>query len=168
MIHYGMTKTAQLAIARGRGRDDRRDRHHGQRGAARPDGVGGRGDVRGQTGRGAGRGPPAVEARVLPTARPSSLLQRFATAEEVARWSSTCAARSPRPRTGRPSGWTAAWSGRSSDLSDGCRGRTCSALLRAGASAPVAGCRRSSRRRRGRCCRPRTSCRSGPRSARRR
>ena len=39
MIHYGMTKTAQLAVSRGLGRNGRRHRHHGQQRAAGPDPI---------------------------------------------------------------------------------------------------------------------------------
>ena len=57
MIHYGMTKTAQLAIARGVAEIGRRDGHHGQQRAAGSDRIGGRGPVRGRPGEAAGRGP---------------------------------------------------------------------------------------------------------------
>ena len=42
MIHYGMTKTAQLAVSRGPCRNDPRHRGHGQFGVAGTDHVGGR------------------------------------------------------------------------------------------------------------------------------
>ena len=45
MIHYGMTKTAQLSVSRGLA-DDPRHRGDGQFGAAGPDHVGGRGNIR--------------------------------------------------------------------------------------------------------------------------
>ena len=43
MIHYGMTKTAQLAVARGLAEIAGRHRRHREQRAARPDGVRGRG-----------------------------------------------------------------------------------------------------------------------------
>ena len=46
MIHYGMTKTAQLSVSRGPCRDDPRHRGDGQFGAAGPDHVGRRRDLR--------------------------------------------------------------------------------------------------------------------------
>ena len=84
MIHYGMTKTAQFADRPRRGRIGRRDRHHGQLGAPRPDRIGGRRDFRRRPGQTAGRGPPEFEAEFFRSASPSSLLKRFATVEEVA------------------------------------------------------------------------------------
>ena len=53
-----------------RGRDGRRDGHHGQLRAARPDRIGGRGDVRGRPGEAAGRGPLGGRGRVLPDRPP--------------------------------------------------------------------------------------------------
>ena len=46
MIHYGMTKTAQLAIARGLAESHGRNRRDGEQRAARPDRFGGREHVR--------------------------------------------------------------------------------------------------------------------------
>ena len=46
MIHYGMSKTAQLAVARGLAQAHPRHRRHRQLGAAGPDHVRGRRDVR--------------------------------------------------------------------------------------------------------------------------
>ena len=39
MIHYGMTKTAQLAVARGLAELNGRHEHYGQLRAARPDQI---------------------------------------------------------------------------------------------------------------------------------
>ena len=55
MIHYGMTKTAQIADCPWRGRGSCRDGHHGQLGAARPDRIGGSRNFRRRTGETAGR-----------------------------------------------------------------------------------------------------------------
>ena len=85
MIHYGMTKTAQLAVARGLAETLRGHRRHRQQRAARPDPVRGRGAVRGRPGALARRGRPDGEREFFTHARPSSLLQRFATPDEVAR-----------------------------------------------------------------------------------
>jgi len=77
MIHYGMTKTAQLAVARGLAEMTRGNRGDGQFGVARADDVGGRRDLRqgsGQAERPVGRGggrplrqaaPPDVAGRAL-------------------------------------------------------------------------------------------------------
>ena len=65
MIHYGMTKTAQLAIAR-RGRDNCRHRGHGQLGPSGSHRVGRRGHVRVGAGETAGHRPCRVRGRILP------------------------------------------------------------------------------------------------------
>ena len=51
MVHYGVTKTAQIALARA-SRDDRRDRCYGQLGAAGPDPLRGCRTVLGRLGQG--------------------------------------------------------------------------------------------------------------------
>ena len=85
MIHYGMTKTAQLAVARGLAETTCRHRRHREQRAAGADGVGRR------RRRSCARWPRRaastsrpMEREFFETARPSSLLKRFATAEEVA------------------------------------------------------------------------------------
>ena len=85
MIHYGMTKTAQLAIARGLAETVAGHRHHRQQRAAGPDRVGGRGDVRRRPGAAAGSGRRRAMEREFFAARgrPRSS-ERFATPEEVA------------------------------------------------------------------------------------
>ncbi len=85
MIHYGMTKTAQPAIARGLAGADQGHRGHRQLGAARTDDVRGRRDLRRGSrqaerpvGRGGGRHTSSSNTA------PTSLLQRFASTEEIA------------------------------------------------------------------------------------
>ena len=65
------------------GRDGRRHRHHGQLRLAGAHRIGGR-RATSSTSRGPGRGSATVEREFFQTARPSSLLRRFATADEVA------------------------------------------------------------------------------------
>ena len=82
MIHYGMTKTAQLAVARGLAElcaGTGVTVNAVLPGPTRSEGVAD--FVAALSG-----GTPfeEFEARVLPTARPTSLLSRFATVEEVA------------------------------------------------------------------------------------
>ena len=67
-----------------RGRDDRRHGHHRELGPARADRVGGRGHLRLDLAGQQGIGRAEFEAEFFKTARPSSLLRRFATVEEVA------------------------------------------------------------------------------------
>jgi NAD(P)-dependent dehydrogenase (short-subunit alcohol dehydrogenase family) len=84
MIHYGMTKSAQIAVARGLA-----ELTSGTGvtvntvlpGPTRSRGVG---DFVAEMAHAAGKTPEAVEAEFFTTARPSSLLQRFATPDEVA------------------------------------------------------------------------------------
>ena len=70
MIHYGMTKTAQLAIARGVAETVAGTGITVNSRAARPDRIGGRGDVRRRPGEAAGRGPIGGRGRVLPDRPP--------------------------------------------------------------------------------------------------
>ena len=84
MIHYGTTKTAQLAVARGLAETTRGTGvtvNSILAGPTRSEGVG-----TFVEGLAAQRGVPAaqVERDFFSTARPTSLLQRFATPEEVA------------------------------------------------------------------------------------
>jgi NAD(P)-dependent dehydrogenase (short-subunit alcohol dehydrogenase family) len=84
MIHYGMTKTAQLAVARGLAE---RTRGTGVTvnavlpGPTKSEGVG---TFMRQLAEAARIGEDQMERQFFATARPSSLLQRFATPEEVA------------------------------------------------------------------------------------
>ena len=85
MIHYGVTKTAQIAVARGHRGDGRRHRHHREHRAARAR----RGRAASRTSsttmsKQAGITPAEFEADFFATARPTSLIKRFATPEEVA------------------------------------------------------------------------------------
>lgn len=84
MIHYGMTKTAQLAVARGIAETTKGTGVTSNAvlpGPTASEGVTGFVDRLAQS-QGASR--EAVERSFFETARPSSLLQRFATPEEVA------------------------------------------------------------------------------------
>lgn len=84
MIHYGMTKSAQIAVARGLAEltiGTAVTVNTVLPGPTRSRGVG---DFVVEMARAAGKTPEAVEADFFKTARPSSLLQRFATTEEVA------------------------------------------------------------------------------------
>jgi NAD(P)-dependent dehydrogenase (short-subunit alcohol dehydrogenase family) len=84
MIHYGMTKAAQIAVARGLA-----ERTAGTAvtvntilpGPTRSRGVG---DFVGEMAAAAGKSAAEVEQEFFQTARPTSLLKRFAAPEEVA------------------------------------------------------------------------------------
>ena len=85
MIHYGMTKTAQLAVARGLAETLRRHRRHRELRAAGPDRLRRRrtSSSRSSASRAADR-RAQVEKEFFERARPTSLLKRFATPDEVA------------------------------------------------------------------------------------
>ncbi len=84
MIHYGMTKAAQIAVARGLAELTAGTGitvNSVLPGPTRSRGVG---DFVAEMAAAAGKTPEAVEREFFQTARPGSLLQRFATPEEVA------------------------------------------------------------------------------------
>jgi NAD(P)-dependent dehydrogenase (short-subunit alcohol dehydrogenase family) len=84
MIHYGMTKTAQVAVARGLAETTRGTAvtvNSILPGPTKSEGVGA--FVEGLAAQ-QGKAAAAVEREFFQTARPSSLIQRFATPEEVA------------------------------------------------------------------------------------
>ena len=84
MVHYGMTKTAQLAIARGIAETTAGTGvtvNSVLPGPTRSEGVG---TFVEQMARQRGIDFAAMEREFFQTARPSSLLQRFASVEEVA------------------------------------------------------------------------------------
>lgn len=84
MIHYGMTKTAQLAIARGLAETTAGTGvtvNSVLPGPTRSEGVN---DFVMKMAHDRGKTPAAVEEEFFKTVRPSSLLKRFATPEEVA------------------------------------------------------------------------------------
>ena len=81
MIHYGVTKTAQVAVA-GAGRNTGRDRRHGQQRAAGPTKSRGVTDFIAALGTGASF--EAAETEFFRKVRPTSLLKRFETPEEIA------------------------------------------------------------------------------------
>lgn len=84
MIHYGVTKTAQLAVARGLAELTRGKNvtvNSVLPGPTRSEGVG---DFVRSLAQNTGVTEAEMERQFFSTARPSSLLQRFATVEEVA------------------------------------------------------------------------------------
>jgi NAD(P)-dependent dehydrogenase (short-subunit alcohol dehydrogenase family) len=84
MIHYGMTKAAQIAVARGLAEATAGTGitvNSVLPGPTRSRGVG---DFVASMAAQSGRSPQAVENEFFKTARPTSLLKRFATPEEVA------------------------------------------------------------------------------------
>jgi len=84
MIHYGMTKTAQIAVARGIAETVARTGitvNSVLAGPTRSEGVE---TFIAQMGKQAGSDPAKFEADFFKTARPTSLLKRFATIDEVA------------------------------------------------------------------------------------
>ncbi|MGR6998491.1 SDR family NAD(P)-dependent oxidoreductase [Yinghuangia aomiensis] len=83
MIHYGMSKTALLAVSRGFAKTAAGTRCHGQRRRRGPDAHARRGGLRPP----AGRPRPAVEEaqrEFMRLHRPQSLLQRLIEPEEIA------------------------------------------------------------------------------------
>src|SRR5262249_9785408 len=84
MIHYGVTKTAQLAVARGLAETLAGTGvtvNSVLPGPTASEGVGG---FVAQLAADSGRSAPEVERAFSRSARPSSILQRFATPEEIA------------------------------------------------------------------------------------
>lgn len=84
MIHYGMTKTAQLAISRGMAELTRGTNvtvNSVLPGPTRSEGVGGFLD---DLAKAQQQSAAEVEASFFKTARPSSIIQRFATPDEIA------------------------------------------------------------------------------------
>jgi len=84
MIHYGMTKAAQIAVARGLAETTAGTGitvNSVLPGPTRSRGVG---DFVAEMAKASGKSAQAVESEFFKTARPTSLLQRFATPEEVA------------------------------------------------------------------------------------
>jgi NAD(P)-dependent dehydrogenase (short-subunit alcohol dehydrogenase family) len=84
MIHYGMTKTAQVAIARGVAETLTGTGVTVNSVLAGPTASEGVGEFVGQLARSRGMDFGAMEREFFATARPTSLLQRFARPEEVA------------------------------------------------------------------------------------
>jgi NAD(P)-dependent dehydrogenase (short-subunit alcohol dehydrogenase family) len=84
MIHYGMTKTAQLAVARGLAESLAGSGVTVNSVLPGPTASEGVGAFVTQLARSRGVGSAEVEREFFATARPSSLLQRFATPDEVA------------------------------------------------------------------------------------
>ncbi len=65
MIHYGMTKTAQLAVSRGLGGNHGGDARHGEFDSAGADGFGRRGRIRGAPGGGSENGSRGGRAGIF-------------------------------------------------------------------------------------------------------
>jgi NAD(P)-dependent dehydrogenase (short-subunit alcohol dehydrogenase family) len=84
MIHYGMTKTAQLAVARGLAETLAGTGVTVNSVLPGPTGSEGVGTFVAQLARDRGVDVSVVEREFFATARPSSIIQRFATPEEVA------------------------------------------------------------------------------------
>ena len=84
MIHYGMTKTAQIAVARGVAEAVAGTGITVNSVLPGPTESEGVATFVGRTGETAGRGRSECRGGVLPSARPRSLLKRFATVDEVA------------------------------------------------------------------------------------
>jgi NAD(P)-dependent dehydrogenase (short-subunit alcohol dehydrogenase family) len=84
MIHYGMTKAAQIAVARGLAETTVGTGVTVNTVLPGPTRSRGVGDFVVEMARAAGKTPETIEAEFFKTARPTSLLQRFATPEEVA------------------------------------------------------------------------------------
>jgi NAD(P)-dependent dehydrogenase (short-subunit alcohol dehydrogenase family) len=84
MIHYGMTKTAQLAIARGLAETTKGTAVTVNSVLPGPTASEGVNEFVDQLARGGKTDRAAVEREFFSQARPSSLIQRFATPEEVA------------------------------------------------------------------------------------
>jgi NAD(P)-dependent dehydrogenase (short-subunit alcohol dehydrogenase family) len=84
MIHYGMTKAAQIAVARGVAETTAGTGVTVNTVLPGPTRSRGVGDFVVEMAKAAGKTPEAIEAEFFKTARPTSLLQRFATPEEVA------------------------------------------------------------------------------------
>jgi NAD(P)-dependent dehydrogenase (short-subunit alcohol dehydrogenase family) len=84
MIHYGVTKTAQLAVARGLAESLAGSNVTVNSVLPGPTASEGVGQFVAQMARSSGKDPATVEGEFFQKARPSSILQRFATPAEVA------------------------------------------------------------------------------------
>jgi len=84
MVHYGMTKTAQIAIARGVAESVAGSGVTVNSVLAGPTASEGVGDFVASMAKGRGLSPAQIEKEFFETVRPSSLLKRFETTEEVA------------------------------------------------------------------------------------
>jgi NAD(P)-dependent dehydrogenase (short-subunit alcohol dehydrogenase family) len=84
MIHYGMTKTAQLAVSRGLAETTKGTAVTVNSVLPGPTASEGVTEFVGQMAKARGAGRDVVEREFFQNVRPSSLIQRFATSEEVA------------------------------------------------------------------------------------
>lgn len=84
MIHYGMTKTAQLAVSRGLAESVAGTGITVNSVLPGPTRSRGAGDFFDDLARSSGKSPEQIEAEFFEHVRPSSLIQRFATPQEVA------------------------------------------------------------------------------------
>ena len=112
MIHYGVTKTMQIALARGLAETTTGTGvtvNSVLAGPTRSEGV--EGFVKGVA-RAKNLSAAQVEEDFFKSVRPSSLIQRFATSGEVASMVTYLSSPWPRPQTARRSAWKAACCGR--------------------------------------------------------
>jgi len=77
MIPYGMTKTAQVAVARGVAESVAGNRCHRELGSGEPDGVGRCRQFRREQAKQQNISEAKVEKQFFETVRPTSLLKRF-------------------------------------------------------------------------------------------
>lgn len=84
MVHYGMTKTAQVAVARGIAESVAGTGVTANSVLAGPTASEGVGSYLQDMAKREGKSPAEIEREFFNSARPSSLLRRFATSEEVA------------------------------------------------------------------------------------
>lgn len=112
MVHYGVTKTAQIALARGIAESIAGSGVTANSVLAGPTRSEGAVEFLAKVAAERGLEVSAVEEQFLRTMRPSSLIRRFAEPEEVAIWSSSLPARAlpplPAPRLGSKVGWCGA------------------------------------------------------------
>jgi NAD(P)-dependent dehydrogenase (short-subunit alcohol dehydrogenase family) len=126
MVRYGMTKTAQLALARGLAESTAGTCVRVNSVLPGPTHSEGVERMAQNVAKEQGLDAASFEAELFRTVRPYSLLKRFATPEEVAAMVVyMCAARGRRPQTGRRCGWRAAWFGPSCEWPEcSCFGRS--------------------------------------------
>ena len=107
MIHYGMTKTAQLAVARGLAETVAGTGITVNSVLPGPTKSRGVGDFVDALAKRSGKSFEEFEKEFFEKVRPTSLIKRFASPEEVASLVAFSPARSPRRRRARRCGWTA-------------------------------------------------------------
>jgi NAD(P)-dependent dehydrogenase (short-subunit alcohol dehydrogenase family) len=121
MIHYGMTKTAQLAVSRGLAETTVGTNVTVNSVLPGPTASEGVEKFVQQLADEQNTDAAAVEREFFRTMRSTSLLKRFATRRKLLRWLRLCAAHSPRPRMGQPCEWMVVSCGQLSDQRVACR-----------------------------------------------